>query len=135
MMHTQTMRSLDPKSGDGCVCVQLRTGWLFSWACFPPDYGSPAPLNGNHRTQLFMQRTSARCRRGGSNTQRSEDRGVWRQEDEMDGQAWAGLRMSSEQGRFRPSVRGAMWAARAVPPVWFSSVVVTSHMLAVKPWE
>ena len=53
----------------------------------------------------------------------------------MDGQAWAGLRMSSEQGRFRPSVRGAMWAARAVPPIWFSSVVVTSHMLAVKPWE
>ena len=57
-----------------------------------------------------------RCRRGGPNTQRSEVQGVWREEDEMDGQTWAGLRMSSEQGRFRPSGQGATWAARAVPP-------------------
>lgn len=91
--------------------------------------------SGSHRIQLFMQRTSARCRRGGSNKHRSEDPGVWREEDKMDGQAWAGLQRSSEQGRFRPSIWGAVWAARAVPPVWLSSVVVTSPMLAVKPWE
>lgn len=74
-------------------------------------------------------------RGGGPNTQRSEDGGVWREEDEMDGQAWAGLRMRSEQGRFRPSVRGATWQQGRRPLVWPSSVVVTGHMLAVKPWE
>ena len=68
-----------------------------------------------------------RCRRGGPNTQRSEVQGVWREEDEMDGQTWAGLRMSSEQGRFRPSGQGGYVgsegsAPSSGPPVWSSPV-------------